>query len=520
MPEAVPKLAPIPFSKISPFTSFFSQRLTSLWLGHLTPEKGVLKMNSLMEKIVSLCKRRGFIFPSSEIYGGIGGFWDWGPLGVLLKNNLKTLWWKEMVQERNDIFGLDASIIMNPKVWEASGHTTAFTDPLVDCRKCKRRFRADHLVEKLAKEEEGVTTSADIEKLKEALTKVKCPVCGGELTEVRKFNLLVPTYLGVVEDEKAKTYLRGETCQGEYVDFKLVLETMRAKIPFGIAQIGKAFRNEITYGDFVFRSREFEQMEMQWFCQPPQIIHKLKTNSSRIKTPAEWFNFWSKERMRWYEGILPKKNFRFRKHKKEEMPHYAKDAGDIEYKTPFNFKEFEGIHNRGDWDLLRHSKYSGKDLSYFDEDLGQSYIPWVIETSAGVDRLTLMVLLDSYQEFKGGRTITTKATKEVEIALALPKALAPIKVAVLPLIKKEKKLVDKAVEIHREIKPHFMTQYDEVDSIGRRYRRQDEIGTPYCVTIDFETLKAHSVTVRDRDTMAQDRIKIKELVSYLKEKLK
>jgi glycyl-tRNA synthetase len=461
--------------------------------------------SNLMEKIVSLCKHRGFIFPSSEIYGGIGGFWDYGPLGVLLKNNIKSSWWKEMVQLREDIVGLDSSIIMNPRVWEASGHVESFTDPLVDCRQCKKRFRADNLIENMASDEEGVTTQAEIKKLEKLLAKIKCPECGGELTKPRRFNLLVPTYLGVVEDESTKVYLRGETCQGIYADYQQVKNSMRMKIPFGIAQIGKAFRNEITFGDFTFRSREFEQMEMQYFIEPKQA--------------QKWFNFWKEQRIAWYINLgMKKNNIRFRKHTKEERPHYARDAGDIEYKTPFGWKEFEGIHNRSDWDLSRHSKYSGKDLSYFDEDTKKRYIPWIIETSGGIDRATLMFLINAYCEVKGGRTTTTESIKEKEVVLKLHKDLSPIKTAVLPLLRKDR-LIKKAKEVYDLVKTNFISEYDEVGSIGKRYRRQDEIGTPYCVTIDFDTLDNKDVTIRDRDTMEQERIKIEKLTQVLKEKL-
>lgn len=451
-----------------------------------------------MEKIISLAKRRGFIFPSSEIYGGISGVWDYGPIGILLKNNIKQEWFKSMVQKREDIIGLDAGILMNPKVWEASGHTEAFTDPLVECKECHKRYRADHLVEKLEKEEEGVTTTADLEKLKKALRGKKCPECKGELTEPKMFNLLVPAHLGVIEDKKRPVWLRGETCQGIYVDYDLVRTSMRKKIPFGIAQIGKAFRNEITPGNFTFRSIEFEQMEMQYFVNP--------------KEAKKWFEYWKPQRIEWYFNLgIKKENLKLHQHDPDERAHYAKDAYDIKYKFPFGWDELEGIHNRGDWDLSRHSKYSGKDLSYFDEETKEKYIPYIIETSAGADRAALAFLLDVYheEEVKG----------ETRVVLKFNKKIAPVKVAILPL-SKNPELSPKAKEVFEILKDKFMCEYDETQSIGRRYRRQDEIGTPYAVTVDFDTLKDDAVTVRDRDTMAQDRISIKDLDIYLCDKLK
>jgi len=456
-------------------------------------------MNNLMEKIVSLCKRRGFIFPSSEIYGGISGFWDYGPYGVLLKNNIRAAWWQSMVLNREDIVGLDASIIMNPKVWEASGHVEAFVDPLVDCQKCKKRFRADHLVEKLEKEEEGVTTSSDIDKLKKVLKGKKCPECGGELTEPRRFNLLMPAYVGVIEDEKSKVYLRGETCQGIYVDYEMVRKSARKKIPFGIAQIGKAFRNEITPGNFIFRSREFEQMEMQYFVHP--------------KEAKQWFEYWKKERLNWYLNLgIKKGHLRLRQHAKDERAHYAKDAFDIEYRFPFGWKELEGIHNRGDWDLSRHSKYSGKDLSYFDEEAGEKFMPYIIEASAGADRASLTFLLDAYDEDKAK---TAGGGEEKRAVLRFHKDIAPIQVAILPL-SKHPDLSPLAKEVWQGLRRYFRTEYDETQSIGRRYRRQDEIGTPYCITIDFDSLKDKAVTIRDRDTMGQKRVRIADLIDVLK----
>jgi glycyl-tRNA synthetase len=440
-------------------------------------------MENLMEKIVSLCKRRGFVFPSSEIYGGFSSCYDYGPLGVEMKNNIKKLWWDEMTKNHENIVGLDASILMSPKVWQASGHLSAgFADVLVECKNCHKRFREDELKEK------------------------KCPECGGNLTEPRKFNLMMKTFVGPVEEEASTAYLRAETCQGIYVNFKNVLNSMRLKIPFGICQIGKAFRNEITPRDFLYRMREFEQMEMQWFCHP--------------KDADKFFEFWLNERLKWLQSLgLKKENLRIYEVPEKERAHYARRQVDIEYKFPFGWKEIEGIHNRGDWDLSNHSKHSGEDLRYFDEKTKERYFPFIIETSIGVDRLFFALLCNAYEEVKGGRTKTTKPTKEVEILLRLDKRVAPVKVAVLPLIKNKPELVKKAKEIYQILKIHFVSQYDEVGSIGRRYRRQDEIGTPFCVTVDFDTLKDETVTVRDRDTMEQERVKIEDLINYIKERL-
>lgn len=453
-----------------------------------------------MDKIISLAKRRGFVFQSSEIYGGLNSCYDYGPLGVELKNNVKREWWKAMVQEQEDIVGLDASILMHPKVWEASGHLAGFTDPLVDCKKCRRRFRADHLLE--------AARALKPQFLKEPptdVTQLKCPECGGELTPKRDFNLMFKTFMGPVEEEAAQVYLRPETAQGIYVNFENVRESMRKKIPFGIAQIGKAFRNEITPGNFTFRTREFEQMEMQWFVKPVEA--------------KEWFGTWKERRMEWYGKLgIKKEVLKFREHAKDELAHYAKAAVDVEFNFPFGFKELEGIHNRGDWDLSRHQKFSGRDLSYRDDETGEQFTPWVIETSAGADRATLAFLCNAYTEVEGGRTTTTESNKEVEVVLRLHPRLAPFKAAVLPLSKKPE-LSKPARELYATLRANFMTAYDEVSSIGRRYRRQDEIGTPYCITVDFETLEDKAVTVRDRDTMKQERVKLTEVVGYIKEKL-
>jgi len=440
-------------------------------------------MKDLLQKIISLAKRRGFVFQSSEIYGGFSSCYDFGPLGVEMKWNIKNTWWDEMIKKHENIVGLDAAILMSPKVWQASGHLTAgFADKLVECKLCHKRFRADEINTK------------------------KCPECGGELMTPRKFNLMMKTFVGPVEEEAATTYLRAETCQGIYVNFQNVLNSMRMKIPFGIAQIGKSFRNEITPKDFIYRTREFEQMEMQWFCHP--------------KDADKFFKYWQKERLNWYLSLrIKKENLRIKSHKKEELPHYALAGADIEYHFPFGWREIEGIHNRGDWDLSNHSKHSGKDLRYFDEETKEKYFPYIIETSGGIDRSFFAFLVDSYQEIKGGRTKTTKATKEIEILLKLHKRLAPIKVAILPLVRNKPKIVKRAQEVYQLLKPYFRCEYDEVGSIGRRYRRQDEIGTPFAITIDFESLENNDVTLRDRDTMKQERVKIKDLIQLLKEKL-
>ena len=440
-------------------------------------------MENLMEKIISLSKRRGFIFPSSEIYGGFESGYDYGPLGVELKNNIKETWWKEMTRNKECIVGLDSAILMSSKVWQASGHLTAgFADLLVECKKCHKRFKGDEISK-------------------------ACPECGGKLTESRKFNLMMKTSVGPVEKEAVTAYLRAETTQGIYVNFRNVLNSMRLKPPFGIAQIGKAFRNEINTRNFIYRTREFEQMEMEWFCHP--------------KTAEKYFDYWKKERIKWYQKLgIKKENLRMKEIPKKELPHYAQQGADIEYRFPFGWGELEAIHNRGDWDLSSHSKHSGEDLRYLDPDSKEEYYPYIIETSGGIDRSVLAFLTEGYQEIKGGRTKTTKATKEVEVLLKLSKELAPIKVAVLPLVKNKPKLVKEAEEIYKLLKPHFKCQYDELGSIGRRYRRQDEIGTLFSITVDFETLEKESVTIRWRDTMKQERVNISNLIEVLKEKLK
>ncbi len=432
-----------------------------------------VQATTTMEKIVSLAKRRGFIFQSSEIYGGLNSCWDYGPLGVELKNNVKQAWRRKVIQERDDMVGLDAAILMHPRVWEASGHVAGFSDPMVDCKSCKQRFRADHL--------EGD----------------KCPACGGELTEARQFNLMFKTHMGPVEDSAAVVYLRPETAQGIFVNFNNVLTTTRMKLPFGIAQVGKSFRNEITPGNFTFRTREFEQMEIEYFVKPG--------------TDEQIHQEWIKQRFQWYLDLgLTKERLRLREHEKDELAHYAKGCYDIEYFFPMGWSELEGIANRTDFDLTQHSKYSGQRMDYFDQETNEHFIPYVIEPSAGADRGTLAFLLDAYHE--------EPDKDEIRVVLKLHRALAPYKVAILPLSKKEP-LLQMAGDIEKELRKYWMVDYDDSKAIGRRYRRQDEIGTPYCVTIDFQTVEDKAVTVRDRDTMEQERIPIAELTKYLMEKL-
>jgi len=443
----------------------------------------------LIQKIISLAKRRGFIFPSSEIYGGFAGVYDFGPLGQTLKRNIKEVWWNDMKEVEN-ILGFDSAILMSPKIWKASGHLSAgFADELVECKSCHKRFKLD-----------------EIQETGDKSGKSRCPECGGELTEPAKFNLMMKTFVGPVEEESTATYLRAETCQGIFINFLNILNSQRLKLPFGVIQIGKSFRNEITPKNFIFRTREFTQMEMEWFCSP--------------KEADKWFDFWLDKRLRWYRKLgISEKNLRVTEVPKEERAHYAQRQIDLEYRFPFGWKEIEGIHNRGNWDLSNHSKHSGEDLSYFDVKTKEKYFPYVIETSVGVERALFAFLIESYQEIKGGRTKTTKSAKETEILLKLHKSLTPIKVAVLPLVKNKPELVKKAQEVYSLLKPHFNCQYDEVGSIGRRYRRGDEIGTFFAVTIDFETLEKNDVTVRDRDTMSQERIKIDKLIEFIKEKL-
>ena len=429
-----------------------------------------------MDTIVNLAKRRGLVFPSSDIYGGFRSTWDYGPLGVLLKRNVKEAWWRSMVQLRDDVVGLDSAILMAPKVWEASGHLATFTDPLVDCKVCKERFRADQLPESGA-----------------------CPNCGSKdsFTEARNFNLMFKTQVGPVEDDAAVAYLRPETAQGIFVNFANVLTTSRKKPPFGIAQIGKSFRNEITPGNFIFRTREFEQMEMEFFVPPDES--------------DQWFEYWCAERYRWYTDLgMPEAKLRLRAHDPAELSHYSNGTSDVEFEYPWGWGELEGIAKRADYDLQQHAKFSGKDLSYFDQEQDTRYVPYVIEPAAGADRATLAFLLAAYdeEEVKG----------EKRVVLRLHHRLAPNKVAVLPLSKNEK-LTPRAQEIAALVRAEFQIDYDQSGAIGRRYRRQDEVGTPYCVTVDFDTLDDDAVTVRERDSMAQDRIPVVGLLAYLRDHL-
>jgi glycyl-tRNA synthetase len=447
----------------------------------------------LMDSIVNLAKRRGFVFPSSEIYGGLRSSYDYGPLGVELKNNIKRAWWRSNVQLRDDIVGQDAAIIMQPKVWEASGHLESFSDPLVECTNCHQRFREDHLRE--AFEDKHGRPPADGE--------LTCPNCGkGPFTDPTNFNLMFKTFMGPVEDKTAVVWLRPETAQGIFVDFPTIQTVSRRKIPFGIAQIGKAFRNEITPGNFIFRTREFEQMEIEYFVAPG--------------TDEEWHERWIAERRRWYLDLgLRDENVRLREHGPDELAHYAKKAVDVEYRFPFGWSELEGIANRADFDLSQHQKFSQQDLSYRDPVTEEKYIPYVIEPSGGVDRAALAFLVDAYREEEAP---TAAGGTELRTVLRLDPRLAPIKVAVLPLSRNEQ-LVPVAKELAASLRPHWMIDYDDSRAIGRRYRRQDEVGTPFCVTIDFETLTDRAVTVRDRDTMAQDRVGVDRLVDVLAERL-
>jgi glycyl-tRNA synthetase len=436
-----------------------------------------------MEKLVSLCKRRGFVFQSSEIYGGLGSVWDYGPLGVELKKNLKDRWWRAMVHARDDIEGLDAGILMSPRVWEASGHVAGFTDPLVDCKQCKQRFRSDDPRIK------GTPGQPD----------GQCPVCGtkGNLTAPRLFNLMFKTFMGPVEEDAAVVFLRPETAQGIYVNYVNVLQASRQKVPFGIAQIGKAFRNEITPGNFIFRTREFEQMEMQFFVRPG--------------TDEEWFEFWKGERMAWHRALgIRAERMRFHEHGPGELAHYAKAAYDIEYEFPFGWNEFEGIHNRTDFDLSRHQQHSGKKLEYFDQERNERYLPYVVETSVGADRTTLAVLCDAYHE--------EQVEGDTRVVLRLHPSIAPIKAAVFPLVNREG-MPEMAKTIYDALRARFTAFFDDGGSIGRRYRRQDEAGTPFAITVDGQSTQDGTVTIRHRDTLVQDRVDAGRIADYLQERL-
>ena len=454
-----------------------------------------------METLVALCKNRGFIYPGSEIYGGLANTWDYGPLGNELKNNVKNAWRKKFIQEQKNVVGLDSAILMNPETWVASGHVGGFSDPLIDCRECKTRHRADKLIEEWAHEQgkdmiaDGMTEKELIDFIKE--NNIPCPNCGKtNFTDIRKFNLMFKTSQGVTEDKKSEIYLRPETAQGIFVDFKNVLRTSRKKMPMGIAQIGKAFRNEITPGNFIFRTREFEQMEMEFFCKPG--------------TDLEWFKYWKDYSENWLLSLgMKKENIRLRDHSKEELVFYSKATTDIEFKFPFGWGELWGIADRTDYDLSRHMEHSKQDLTYQDPETKEKYIPYVIEPSLGADRVVLAFLCNAYEEEE-------IAEGDVRTVLHLHPALAPYKVAILPL---SKKLSEKANEVYEKLSKNFMCDYDETGSIGKRYRRQDEIGTPFCVTIDFDTLEDETVTVRDRDTMEQIRVKIDDLKNWIEEKI-
>ena len=428
-----------------------------------------------MEKLVNLCKRRGLVFPSSDIYGGLGSTFDYGPLGVELKRNVKEAWWRQMVQGRSDVVGLDAAILMNPRTWEASGHLQNFTDPLVDCKSCKSRFRADDLKTE------------------------RCPQCGGELTAARRFNLMFKTFMGPVEDSASTVYLRPETAQGIFVNFANIVDTQRVKLPFGVAQMGKSFRNEITPGNFIFRTREFEQMEMEFFVKPDP------------EEETRWFDYWVNERYSWYLELgLRSERLRLRPHGETELSHYSRGTTDIEYLYPFGWGELEGIARRGSYDLDQHAKFSGKDLTYFDEETRQRFRPWVIEPAVGVDRSMLAFLLDAYDE--------DVVEGEPRIVLRLDPRLAPIKAAVYPLLRKNGQ-PEKAQKVREMLQKHFTVAYDQAGSIGRRYRRQDEVGTPYGVTVDHQTMEDDTVTLRDRDSTEQVRLPVAGLVAELTERI-
>ena len=458
-----------------------------------------------MDKIVALCKNRGFVYPGSEIYGGLANTWDYGPLGVELKNNIKRAWWKKFVQENRYNVGLDSAILMNPQTWVASGHLGGFSDPLMDCRECKERFRADKLIEDWCAEE-GYELDKPIDAFTQEEMKnfveehnIPCPSCGKHnFTDIRQFNLMFKTFQGVTEDAKNTVYLRPETAQGIFVDFASVQRTTRKKVPFGIGQIGKSFRNEITPGNFIFRVREFEQMELEFFCKPG--------------TDLEWFTYWRGFCRDWLLSLgMTEENLRLRDHDPEELCFYSKATTDFEFLFPFGWGELWGVADRTDYDLTQHQNTSGKDISYFDQEAGEHYIPYVIEPSLGVERSFLAFLCDAYDE-----EVVDAQKNDVRVVLHLHPALAPVKAAVLPL---SKKLSDKAREVYAELCKHFNVDFDDAGSIGKRYRRQDEIGTPFCITYDFDTENDGCVTVRERDSMEQVRIPVSELRAYLEDKL-
>ncbi|HAE61968.1 MAG TPA: glycine--tRNA ligase [Eubacteriaceae bacterium] len=454
-----------------------------------------------MNEIVSICKMRGIIYPGSEIYGGLANSWDYGPIGVELKNNIKKAWWKKFVQESPYNVGIDSAILMNPKTWEASGHVGGFNDPLMDCKKCKTRYRADKLIEDYAfdKNEEIIVDGWDNQKMLEFINehKISCPNCGAfDYTDIRQFNLMFKTFQGVTEDSANEIFLRPETAQGIFVNFANIQRSSRKKIPFGIAQIGKSFRNEITPGNFIFRTREFEQMELEFFCKPGEDL--------------EWFDYWKEFCRKWILGLgIKEDNLRLRDHSEDELSHYSNATTDFEFKFPFGWGELWGIADRTDYDLTQHQNHSGKDLRYTDPTTNEKYVPYCIEPSLGVDRVLLAFLCNGFET----EQIDEKDSRTV---LRIHPALAPFKCAVLPLTKK---LKEKALEVYEKLAKNFMIDYDEAGSIGKRYRRQDEIGTPYCITIDFDTLEDGTVTVRDRDTMEQVRISVEELVKHINDNI-
>ena len=496
--------------------------------------------NDLMDKLVALCKRRGFIFQSSEIYGGIGGFWDYGPLGVELKRNVKNAWWEDTVRKRDDVVGLDCSIIMNPKVWEASGHIVNFNDPLIDCKQCKARFRADKVFGVLAHRGDDVLLQAGVEadngdqarqvavsgansKTRRRIDKAGeglqwtvfrtderpqgqaalCPSCGGDLTDARKFNMMFKTFVGAMEDSSSVAYLRPETAQGIFANYKNVLDTSRMRLPFGIAQMGKSFRNEINPRNYTFRSREFEQMEIEFFCHPEQA--------------DEWYTTWRDTRYQWYtDHGLTSSKLHLRDHEDKELAHYAKACADVEYDFPFGTSELEGIANRTDFDLTEHQKHSGRDMSYFDDQTKERFIPYVIEPSGGIDRTVLALLCEAYTEDEAP---DEKGNPQKRTVMRLHPRMAPIKLAVFPLVKKEG-MPEIARGIYEDAQASGMAVfYDEKGAVGRRYRRQDEAGTPFCVTVDGQTLEDQTVTIRDRDSLVQERIAADQVVKYVRDRL-
>lgn len=450
-----------------------------------------------MEQVVSLCKNRGFVYPGSEIYGGLSNTWDYGPLGVEFKNNVKRAWWRKFVQENPYNVGLDSAILMNPQVWVASGHVGGFSDPLMDCKSCKTRHRADKLIEDTGVNPAGWSFEQMSRYIKDH--NIACPDCGGhDFTDIRQFNLMFKTFQGVTEDAKNELYLRPETAQGIFVNFLNIQRTTRKKLPFGVCQIGKSFRNEITPGNFTFRTREFEQMELEFFCKPG--------------TELDWFAYWKDFCHKWLLALGMKDcNLRLRDHEKEELSHYSNATTDFEYLFPFGWGELWGVASRTNFDLTRHQETSGKSMEYFDQEQNEKYLPYVIEPSLGADRVALAFLVDAYDE-----EVVDAEKNDTRVVLHLHPALAPFKAAVLPL---SKKLGEQAQEVYAKLAKHFMVDYDDAGSIGKRYRRQDEIGTPYCVTFDFDSLEDGAVTIRDRDTMHQERVKIDELVAYLEEKM-